>query len=338
MTLTMTDLFAGGGGTSTGAALASVDVRVAVNHWAPSLATHAANHPTTAHENIDISQADPARFQRTDILWASPSCTHHTRAQGKRRETRQHGEFDIDRAWDWPTIMAAEPDNARATMFDVVRFAEALHHRYVIVENVPEVMDWMFYPQWLQMMGMLGYQHRVQILDAAKVATSGRAVAQHRVRFFATFWRDDQQAPDLITETESLRPADEILDADPGRLISERTRPLAQASMERIEATLDRYPDAQRMIVSYYGASKVGRPSSCPIGTLTTHDRHAVLTRTPRGVAYRMLRNAEAARGMGFRDTYQWCGSTKDVTKQIGNAVATNVARDLCAGIVQVAA
>ena len=60
----MTDLFAGGGGTSTGAALAGVDVTVAVNHWAPSLATHAANHPTTQHENIDISQAEAEEMTR----------------------------------------------------------------------------------------------------------------------------------------------------------------------------------------------------------------------------------------------------------------------------------
>ncbi len=335
----MTDLFAGGGGTSTGAALAGVDVTVAVNHWAPSLATHAANHPTTQHENIDISQADPARFPRTDILWASPSCTHHTRAQGKRRETREHGEFSIDRAWDWGQIMAAEPDKARATMFDVVRFAEALHHRYVIVENVPEVQDWVFYPQWLQMMGMLGYHHRVQTLDAARVATTGTAVPQHRQRFFATFWREDQPEPIEVVETQGDLPsADLILDDDPGPLISGRARPLAAATVARIEATLDRYPDERRMLVSYYGSSRVGRPSWRPMGTLTTHDRHAVLTRTPRGVAYRMLRNAEASRAMGFPETYQWMGTHADVTKQIGNAVATNVSRDLLAGVVEVAA
>lgn len=337
--LTMTDLFAGGGGTSTGATMAGVNVTVAVNHWPPSLATHAANHPCTAHENIDISQADPTRFPQTDILWASPSCTHHTRAQGKRRETRAHGEFDIDRAWDWPTIMAAEPDKARATMFDVVRFAEALHHRYVVVENVPEVQDWVFYPQWLQMMGMLGYEHRVQTLDAAHVATTGPAVSQHRERFFATFWRQDQVEPLMVTETVGTPPAaDLILDEDPGQLIADRKRPLAPATMSRIEATLDRYPDARRMVVSYYGSSRVGRASTRPIGTLTTHDRHAIITRTPRGVAYRMLRNAEASRAMGFPEDYQWRGTTKDITKQIGNAVATNVSRDLIAGILEVAA
>jgi DNA (cytosine-5)-methyltransferase 1 len=40
-----------------------------------------------------------------------------------------------------------------------------------------------------------------------------------------------------------------------------------------------------------------------------------------------MLTNRECARAQGFPDSYRFVGSTKDVKKQIGNAVPVNVAK-----------
>lgn len=333
LTLTVTDLFAGAGGSSTGLAAAGLTITAAVNHWPIAIDTHAANHPGSAHECLDISQADVDRFPTTDMLWASPSCTHHTVAQGKRRAT---GQLDLltEHADTLDGIRAAEPDRSRATMFDVVRFTERHRYRYVVVENVPEVQDWALYPHWLAMMGALGYQHRIQVLDSARVGTP---VAQHRIRYYGLFWRDDQTPPPALAEHDDLLPSEAILDSDIGPLISDRPRPLAPATMQRIEATLDRYPDRQ-MLVSYYGASKSGRPVSRPMGTLTTKARHALLTRGRRGLHYRMLTLDEQAAAMGFPTDYQWRGTGVDIQKQIGNAVTTNVAATLGAAIKQVAA
>ena len=45
--ITMTDLFAGAGGSSTGAAsVPGVAVRIAANHWRLACEVHAANHPS----------------------------------------------------------------------------------------------------------------------------------------------------------------------------------------------------------------------------------------------------------------------------------------------------
>ena len=50
MTLTLTDLFCGAGGSSTGAAqVPGVTVRVASNHWKLAVETHNTNHPEAAH-------------------------------------------------------------------------------------------------------------------------------------------------------------------------------------------------------------------------------------------------------------------------------------------------
>ena len=68
--LTLTDLFCGAGGSSTGAEMVpGVEVVMAVNHWRLAVATHAANHPGTAHDCADISQVDPRRYPSTDLLW-----------------------------------------------------------------------------------------------------------------------------------------------------------------------------------------------------------------------------------------------------------------------------
>ncbi len=75
MTLTITDLFCGAGGSSSGAELVpGVRVRMAANHWRLAVETHNRNLPHADHDVADISQADPRRYPRTDILWASPEC------------------------------------------------------------------------------------------------------------------------------------------------------------------------------------------------------------------------------------------------------------------------
>ena len=53
-------------------------------------------------------------------------------------------------------------------------------------------------------------------------------------------------------------------------------------------------------------------------------------------IKFRMLQNAELARAMGFNDeesTYEFHGNIGEVTKQIGNAVAVNLAAALVKSI-----
>jgi DNA (cytosine-5)-methyltransferase 1 len=71
---TLTDLFAGAGGSSTGALQAGGTVKICANHWQTAVDIHAANHPLTDHAIVDLHQERPSFFPRTDILWASPEC------------------------------------------------------------------------------------------------------------------------------------------------------------------------------------------------------------------------------------------------------------------------
>ncbi len=73
--ITVTDLFCGAGGSGLGAtAVPGVRLVIAANHWQRAIDTHAANFPDTEHDCADVSQIEPRRYPRTDILWASPEC------------------------------------------------------------------------------------------------------------------------------------------------------------------------------------------------------------------------------------------------------------------------
>lgn len=80
------DLFAGGGGASTGIYLATGrHPDVAVNHSPAAIAMHTANHPSTRHLCASVWEVDPRETcgrRPVELLWASPDCTHFSRAKG----------------------------------------------------------------------------------------------------------------------------------------------------------------------------------------------------------------------------------------------------------------
>jgi DNA (cytosine-5)-methyltransferase 1 len=57
--LTVTDLFCGGGGSSTGAIqVPGVEIRIAANHWDLAVQVHNEN-PTADHAAVDLHEEDP---------------------------------------------------------------------------------------------------------------------------------------------------------------------------------------------------------------------------------------------------------------------------------------
>ncbi|MFI5426090.1 DNA cytosine methyltransferase [Aeromicrobium sp. UC242_57] len=189
--LTLTDLFCGAGGSSTGAlSVPGVSVRLAANHWDLAIETHNANHPNTDHLQADISQTDPRYIPTTDMLWASPECTNHSRAKGKKKPTNQPDLFgDI--------LPDAAAERSRATMWDVVRFTEVHKYRGIMVENVVEVVDWLLWDAWITSMHALGYDHRVVSMSSMHAQSRGLPAPQARDRVYVVFWLKGERAPDL---------------------------------------------------------------------------------------------------------------------------------------------
>lgn len=210
MSLTMTDMFCGAGGSSTGATmLDGISVKTALNHWDKALESHNANHPDTVHVQADIKETDPRYIATSDILWASPECTNHSVAKGRKRVTNQPDFFG-------DTLPDEAADRSRATMWDVPRFAEVHRYRAIITENVVDAAKWVMFDAWLMAMKSLGYEHRIQYLNSMHAQHGGLPAPQSRDRMYVLFWLKGNQAPDV---EKYFRPkaycgsCDEIVDA-----------------------------------------------------------------------------------------------------------------------------
>lgn len=118
------DLFAGGGGASVGIEQAlGRAVDVAVNHDPMAVRMHALNHPATRHLCESIFEVDPreaTRGRRVGLLWASPDCTHFSRARGGKPVSK----------------------NIRCLAWCVCKWAESVKPRVIVMENVREFQDW----------------------------------------------------------------------------------------------------------------------------------------------------------------------------------------------------
>jgi DNA (cytosine-5)-methyltransferase 1 len=196
MTITVTDLFCGAGGSSSGlSTLPGVKVVMAANHWKLAIESHQANHPETDHDSADISQVEPSRFPTTDILWASPECTNHSVAKGiKRQRINESALFELEGTKPLPDEAAIR---SRATMWDVPRFAEYHHYKAIIIENVVDAYRWIPFPAWLMAMEALGYEHQLVWLNSMHAQARGLPAPQSRDRMYVVFWLKGNRKPDI---------------------------------------------------------------------------------------------------------------------------------------------
>lgn len=203
--LTITDLFCGGGGSSTGAIqVPDVEIKIAANHWQLAVDVHNQNHPDADHAAVDLHEEDPRYFPRTDILWASPECTKWSQASGGKYSTVSV-EADLLSLLD-PELVDEDPETAivqrsRLLMFDVLRFAE--HHRYraMVVENVVDIATNSKYAEawalWKKGLRNLGYDFRVVSLNSMHAQAHGDPAPQSRDRLYVVCWLRGQKVPDI---------------------------------------------------------------------------------------------------------------------------------------------
>lgn len=211
--LTVTDIFAGAGGSSSGAtAVPGVHVAIAANHWRLAVDVHADNHQTTEHACVDLHMEDPRNFPRTDVLWASPECSKWSVANSKAKALSVEMGGDPSLFDDVPVELESgdeeEISRSRLLMFDVLRFIE--HHRYraVIVENVVDIATQPKYSAawqaWQRGLRKLGYSYRVVSLNSMHAQMMGDPAPQSRDRLYIVAWPTGERAPDI---ERALRPA-----------------------------------------------------------------------------------------------------------------------------------
>ena len=118
------DLFAGGGGASTGIEMATGRyVDIAVNHDPEAVAMHEMNHPQTRHYCEDVFEVDPVAVTNgrpVGLLWASPDCKHFSKAKGGKPVSKK----------------------IRSLAWVVVKWARLVRPRVICLENVEEFQTW----------------------------------------------------------------------------------------------------------------------------------------------------------------------------------------------------
>ena len=276
------DLFAGGGGASEGIRMAlGRDPDLAINHDPEAVAMHKQNHPGCRHLIEDVWSVDPSwatQGRPVDLLWASPDCTHHSKAKGSapnRDDKRRSLACVITDKWVpacWPETIVME------NVEEFVSWGPVDHCGRIIEAAKGETFRW-----FIRRLRRYGYRVEYRELRACDY---GAPTIRKRLFLIAKrgnakiVWPEPTHGPG---RPEPYRTAADCIDwSIPCPSIFERKRPLADATMRRIAKGIMRYvvDNPRPFIVTYYG-DKGGEFRGCDInrllGTQTTENRHALV-------------------------------------------------------------
>ncbi|MDT0635062.1 DNA cytosine methyltransferase [Spectribacter hydrogenooxidans] len=284
------DLFAGGGGTSIGLEQAlGRPVDIAVNHDPQAVSMHRANHPDTEHFCESVFKVNPVRVTRglpVGLLWASPDCTHHSKAKGGKPASKK----------------------IRGLAWVVVKWARRCRPRVIMLENVEEFQDWgplgedgrpckrrkgQQFDEWVHQLERLGYRVEYKLLRACDYGapTIRRrlfVVARRDGRPIA--WPQPTHAPadDARVKRNRLQPyrtAAECIDwSIPAPSIFTRKRPLADNTLRRIAKGVQRFvldaaaPYIVRIGQTGWRGDGQQYPIDDPLTTITTKAEHLICT------------------------------------------------------------
>lgn len=292
--LTAVDLFAGGGGFSTGARSAGVKVLAAYDNSEFALKYHQANHPETLHFNQNLLEPDWTEAPEVDIVLASPCCQGHSKARGKNNDNPQHDKSRLTA-------------NAVPSLFDY-RPPKLLG----MVENVPELMKWKLWPAWVNAMELLGFSVSPHIVDCADLG-----VPQNRVRLFVVLTKSRNPLKVKLPKLDPI-PARSFIDFESGRWSKIEKPGRSKATLRRI-ANGRKQLKTDRFLFPYYssGSGTTGRSLDRPIGTIRTRAAWGLVD----GNRMRMLTREEIRKASSFPDDYILPKSVSASCRLMGNAV-----------------
>ena len=292
------DLFAGGGGASTGIEQAiGRPVDIAVNHDPEAVSLHTANHPQTRHFCSDVFEVDPLTVtegQPVGLLWASPDCKHFSKAKGGKPVSKK----------------------IRGLAWVVIKWAKLAKPRVICLENVEEFQTWgplgpdnrpcperkgLTFQRWKKQLENLGYkvEHReLRACDYGAPTIRKRLFLVARCDGLPIVWPTPTHAkPDAKGKVPAgmkpWRTAADCIDwSIPAPSIFERDKPLADATCRRIAKGIMRYvvEAEQPFIVPGVAATLVQtgygeRPGQAPrvpgldkpLGTVVAGQKHALV-------------------------------------------------------------
>ncbi len=246
------DLFAGGGGASTGIEQAiGRPIDIAVNHDPDAVSLHTTNHPQTRHFCADVFEVDPLAVtegQPVGLLWASPDCKHFSKAKGGKPVSKKIRAL-ANVVIDW--IEALQPTDT--------------HPRIIHLENVEEFQTWgplgdddrpcplrkgETFQEWVGKLRAFGYKvewRELRACDFGAPTIRKRLFLVARRDGLPIVWPKPTHAqPDANGNVPRgmlpWRTAAECIDWDiAAPSIFERAKPLADATCRRIAKGIKRY-------------------------------------------------------------------------------------------------
>lgn len=275
------DLFAGGGGASTGIEQAiGRHVDVAINHDADAIGMHEINHPQTRHYRADVREVDPlavTRGMRVGLLHASPDCTHHSQALGgqpRSQEIRslawvvhrwvgktkpdvitlENVEQMLQRS---PLVAKRDPTTGRVITLDklidpatgkatyrVANPGEVVprHNQFLVPCKKRMGHNWRRFVEGLRAMG---YKVEWRVICNATLgahSTRTRLYMIARCDGLPIVWPEQTHARKPVGTLQKFRPASDCIDwSIAGASIFGRKKELAQATMRRIAYGLQKF-------------------------------------------------------------------------------------------------
>ncbi|MGV8202617.1 DNA cytosine methyltransferase [Pseudomonas aeruginosa] len=324
------DLFAGGGGASTGLEMGlGRKVDLAINHNPAAISMHEANHPHAEHLPTDVWGIDPIEATKgATVGWlhASPDCRHHSQAAGgqpRKKEIRDlswvvvkwagklqklgRGPWvisleNVKQILQWgPLIAKRDKSTGRVVRLDgtVAGPGERVprHEQFLVPDPKRKGRTWR---QFLRALEGFGYHIDYWV---ERNCDYGDPTTRQRLYLVAT---DGGFEPVAAEKTHAAKPskglkpyrtAAECIDwSDLGQSIRNRKKPLAEATMRRIAKGIEKevLQRAKPFIVPIANWSREAvHPVDQPLNTITAW---------PKGGAFSVATPTLIQVGYGERD------------------------------------
>ncbi|BCX51626.1 hypothetical protein CTYAZ2_12080 [Comamonas testosteroni] len=274
------DLFAGGGGASTGMEQAiGRHVDIAINHDPDAIGMHEINHPQTRHYRADVWEICPRQVtggQAVGLLHASPDCTHHSQALGGQPRSREIRSLawvvhrwagiarpdvitleNVEQMLQWSPLIAKRcPDTGRVITLDKIKDAKGKttyrvadpgervprHNQFLVPDKKRLGHNWNHFVQGLRDMG---YQVQWRVICNADLgchSTRTRLYLVARRDGLPIVWPEKTHAKKPVGALKPHAPAADCIDwSIPGTSIFGRKKDLAEATMRRIAHGMQKY-------------------------------------------------------------------------------------------------
>lgn len=264
------DLFAGGGGASTGIEAAiGRPVDIAVNHNPEAIAMHEANHPQTRHycESVwDVCPRTVTQGRPVALLHASPDCTHFSQAKGGQPRDRAIRSLswvvhrwagkvrpkvitleNVEQILNWSPLVAKRcPDTGRVlkTCGTVAAVGERVPvgEQFLVPDKQRKGHNWRHFVEGLRRMGYAVQWRKIIAADFGAPTTRERLFLVARCDGLPIVWPEATHHRKPARGQRKWKSAASAMDwSIPCPSIFSRKKPLAEATLKRIARGVQRF-------------------------------------------------------------------------------------------------